>query len=228
MPYNKQIRATLAGVDSGPYTIYHTSIDAGNIIATGVTRSQLLSGFVVTIPDGATLVVVQSTGNCTNSASVSVSPISPTPTPTPTSTPSPTPVPTSTPEPSPTPAPPTLTLGYLKGPNLVTASLNTVIGADILLSSVFADGYTSSLGGAPVASIQDTTARIILPAGNLNYSFTPSMRCGGSGTTCWNTATHYTMYNIIVNGVSVSNGQTINIGGTNVIISFPPLRALPA
>lgn len=228
MPYVKQIRATLAGVDSGPYTIYHTAIDPGNIIATGVTRSQLLSGFVVTIPDGATLVVVQSTGSCTNSASIAVSPISPTPTPTPTSTPSPTPVPTSTPPPTATPPAPVLTISYIKGANLVLTSLNVAIGADILLSSVFADGYDNPSGGSAIASIQDTTARIILPAGNTNFSFTPSTRCGGSGSTCWNTATHYTVFNVIVNGVAVSDGQTINIGGNSVTISFPPLRALTA
>ena len=226
MPFEKQIRATLAGADSGPYTIYHTSIDAGNILATGVTRAQLLSGFTVTIPDGATLVIVQSTGPCTNSASVSVSPIDPTPTPTPTPTPNPTPLPTATPAPSPTPVPPTLTISYVKSPNFVTTSLSSPIGVDIVMSSVYADGYTSSLGGVAVASIADTVTRVIIPAGNTNYSFTPATRCGGSGTTCWNTATHYTVYNVIINGVSVSHGQTINIGGVDVIISFPPLRSL--
>lgn len=226
MPFEKQIRATVAGADSGPYTIYHTAIGAGNILASGVTRAQLLSGYTVNIPDGATLVIVQSTGVCNNSASVPVSPIDPTPTPVPSPTPNPTPVPTSTPPPSPTPVPPTLTLGYLKTPNLLTASLNTAIGVDIITTSIYADGYTSSSGGAAVAVVADTGARVIIPAGNTSYSFTPSLRCGGVGTTCWTTATHYTMYNVIVNGVSVSDGQTINIGGVDVIISFPPLRPL--
>ena len=227
MPFEKQIRATLAGADSGPYTIYHTSIDPANILATGVTRAQLLSGFTVTIPDGATLVIVESNGVCTNFASVPVSPIDPTPTPTPTPTPpSPTPVPTATPVPSPTPVPPTLTIGYLKGPNLVTTSLSSTIGVDIIMNSVYADGYTSSAGGVAVASIADTVTRIVVPAGNTSYSFTPSTRCGGSGTTCWSTATHYTVYNVIINGISVSHGQTINIGGVDVIISFPPLRPI--
>jgi hypothetical protein len=226
MPFEKQIRATLAGIDSGPYNIYHTSIAPGNLVASGVTRAQLLSGFTVMFPDGATLAVVESTGFCTNSASVPISPIDPTPTPTPTPTPNPTPVPTATPAPSPTPVPPTLTISYIKSPNLVTTSLSTPIGVDIVMSSVYADGYTSSLGGVAIASIADTVTRIIIPAGNTNYSFTPATRCGGSGTTCWNTATHYTVYNVIINSVSVSNGQTINIGGVDVIISFPPLRSL--
>lgn len=229
MPYFKLIRATTAGSDSGPYTIYATSVDPANIIATGVTRTQLLSGFVVTIPDGVTNLVIKSTGYCTNQVNLAVND-GPTPTPTPlptsTPTPTPTPTPTTTPTPTPTPEPPTLTISYRKGINLVTTSLNTAIGADIIMSSVFADGYTSAGGGVTVASIQDTTVRNILPAGTLNYSFTPSMRCGGSGTTCWDTATHYTMYNIIINGTPVSHGQTINIGGTNVIISFAPLRPL--
>lgn len=227
MPFVKIIRATLAGADTGPFTIYHTSVAPGNIIASGVSRSVLLSGYYATIPDGATTIIVVSNGLCTNSVTLTVSP-DPVPTPTPT------PVPTATPTPSPTPAVPTLTLSYIKGPGLFTVNLNTIVGVDINIGSVYADGYTSPSGGTAVSSAAKTIPVLALPAGSSNFSFFPETRCGqltaGSSATnaCWATATHYTLYNVIINGTPVFNGQTLNIGGTNVLISFPPLRPLLA
>jgi hypothetical protein len=73
MSFNKIIKATVAGTNSGPYTIYHTSEVVGNIVASGVTRVDLLAGVNVTIPDGATLIIVRSDGPCGNAASVTVS-----------------------------------------------------------------------------------------------------------------------------------------------------------
>lgn len=217
MPFTKIIRATIAGTNTGPFVIYHTSVSPSNIIAT-TTRDILLSGLPVSIPDGATQVIVVSTGTCTNSVTIPVS-AAPTPTPTPTSTPTPTVTPTAT--------PPVLTLGYLKGPNLFTASLNVSVGGDIIIGSIFADGFTSG-GGVAVASASKTSPTLALPAGNLNFSFSPTVRCGGIGSSCWNTATKYTIYNVIINGTNVFNGDVVTIAGTPVTISFPPLRDLLA
>jgi len=73
MSFTKIIRATVAGTSSGPYTIYHTSETAGNIIASSVSRASLLAGVSVTVPDGTTLVIVRSSGTCSNSATVAIS-----------------------------------------------------------------------------------------------------------------------------------------------------------
>lgn len=72
MPYTKILQATVAGTDTGPFTIYHTSISTGNILLSSVSRSSLLAGVSVSIPDNATLVIVQNNGVCTNTFNISV------------------------------------------------------------------------------------------------------------------------------------------------------------
>jgi hypothetical protein len=83
------ISATSIGGNAGPFAIYQNFDSYVTPVATGITRSQILSGYVVTVNDATTTVRLISSGTCTNSTDISV--IYPSPTPTPTATPSATP-----------------------------------------------------------------------------------------------------------------------------------------
>lgn len=82
------------GASAGPFNI---SDNVLGVIAMGVTRAQLLAGYVVNTDVNSTSITVNSVGPCTNSIVISM----PTPTPTPTPTPGPSPTPTPTPSPTP-------------------------------------------------------------------------------------------------------------------------------
>lgn len=223
MPKQVTVKINSAGLDTGPFTV---SNDAGETLATGVSKISLFTGLTYTMADAASIVYLTSSGTCTNTTSKNIIQVVPTPTPTATPTSTPTATPTVTPTGSSTPAPVTLTLGYLRVANKFTASLNQAIGVDISILSIYADGYNNDQCTGAMASAFDVRNILALPASNTNYSWSPQSVCGGSGTSCWTTATKYTVYNVNVNGNTVSNGQTINIGGVDVIVSFPPCRQL--
>jgi hypothetical protein len=108
----------------GPFNIYYDTVSTGSIVASNITRTQLLAGYQVTVPDSTFYIYVENKAmGCGNTARVDVS--DPTPTPTPTSTPTNTPTltrtPTSTPTPTNTPTPtssPTLTPTQTSTPTL--------------------------------------------------------------------------------------------------------------
>lgn len=79
MPFIKTLQATVAGTDTGPFTIYHTSIAPANILLDNVSRSSLLAGVSVTIPDGVTLIIIKNNGVCSNSFNLTVTPPPPPP-----------------------------------------------------------------------------------------------------------------------------------------------------
>jgi len=58
------ITLTLAGDDTGPFDIYSNSNGFASPVITGVSRAALLAGYTADIPDGATEVLVKSTGPC--------------------------------------------------------------------------------------------------------------------------------------------------------------------
>lgn len=61
------ITLTLAGTDTGPFDIYSDADDFSAILATGVSRNDLLAGYSLAgVPDTATIIRAQSTGTCTN------------------------------------------------------------------------------------------------------------------------------------------------------------------
>jgi len=82
------------GTDAGPFSI---SDDVLGVIASGVSRAQLLAGYDVNTDVTSTVISVQSTGLCTNSLNIALAVSTPTPTPTPGPTFTPTPTPTATP-----------------------------------------------------------------------------------------------------------------------------------
>ena len=60
------ITLTSAGSDSGPFDIYGNSTGAFVLITSGVSKLSLTSGYNISVPDGTTIVRVQSIGTCTN------------------------------------------------------------------------------------------------------------------------------------------------------------------
>lgn len=61
------VTLTLAGTDTGPFTLYSNADGFTNAIATGVSRSALIAGYNLTgVPNDASIIRAQSTGTCTN------------------------------------------------------------------------------------------------------------------------------------------------------------------
>jgi hypothetical protein len=112
MPYSATIQLTVAGTDTGPFSLYSDVDNYFSPFETGISKSLLLSGYASTlVPTGTTIIRIQSNGRCNSYVDILVSGISsptPTPTPTPTSIP-PTATPTVTPTPTATPTGPTAT-----------------------------------------------------------------------------------------------------------------------
>lgn len=58
------ITLTLAGSDVGPFNLYSNLDGYTTPTITGLTRTQLVDGYIATLPDGSTTVLVKSTGVC--------------------------------------------------------------------------------------------------------------------------------------------------------------------
>ena len=96
------VQGTSIGTDAGPFNIYHTSVDAANILGSiNYTRTQVLAGITFSnVPDGVNSFYIVSSGICGNSGSANL--IVPTNSPTAAPTAAPTASPTAAPV---TPAP---------------------------------------------------------------------------------------------------------------------------
>jgi len=67
------IQLTIAGADTGPFDLYSNSTGSFVVFATGVAKSDLITGGWYTIPDGTTIIRIISTdGICNNSIDISV------------------------------------------------------------------------------------------------------------------------------------------------------------
>lgn len=175
----------ISGTAPGPYTIYYDTINVSNIVtltnsgnlASNISFSTLSLGVNVTIPDGATSIILFNE-QCSNDETFIIptqtptpTPTStPTPTPTPTSTPTPTPTATNTPTPTPTPNcafgvdldinyPPTdisLTNNYITE----NSAINTTIGTFSTTTLDVSDTHTYSIvGGSTIFNISGNTLR---------------------------------------------------------------------
>jgi hypothetical protein len=67
------ITATSIGGNAGPFDIYQDFDSYATPVATGITRSQILSGYTVTVNDAATIVRLISSGTCTNTTNITLS-----------------------------------------------------------------------------------------------------------------------------------------------------------
>ncbi len=67
------IQLTTAGIDTGTFSIF-SNLDLVTPLVTGVSRTSLLTGYPVVVPDAATSVIVKSnTTNCTNQVTIPIS-----------------------------------------------------------------------------------------------------------------------------------------------------------
>ena len=145
------VQGTSIGTDAGPFNIYHTSVDAANILGSiNYTRTQVLAGITFSnVPDGVNSFYIVSSGICGNSGSANL--IVPTNSPTAAPTAAPTASPTAAPvTPAPvTPAPVT--------PSPVTPSPTA---APVTPSPVTPSPITPSPTEAPVTPAPVTPAPV--------------------------------------------------------------------
>jgi hypothetical protein len=99
-----KVQITTAGSTVGPFSIYHTSIAAPNLLVSGITRQELVDGYYIDVDTLYNVLYVESTGKCESTDSFTYS-IVPTPAPTAAPTAAPTPAPTTAPTAAPTPSP---------------------------------------------------------------------------------------------------------------------------
>ena len=95
---NRQVTltGTTVGTSISVLNIYHTSVSGGNLIASGVTRNELLSGYTFVDDDSHNVYVVVSDSPCSSEDTVNFTGATPTPTATVTVTPTLTPTQTIT------------------------------------------------------------------------------------------------------------------------------------
>ena len=96
---NRQVTltGTTVGTNISVLSIYHTSVSGGNLIASGVTRNELLSGYTFVDDDSHNVYIVVSDSPCSSEDTVNFTGATPTPTATVTVTPTGTPQFTLTP-----------------------------------------------------------------------------------------------------------------------------------
>jgi hypothetical protein len=67
------IQLTTAGADAGPFDIYYDTVSVPTLLVSGITRSQLLTGYTVTsVPDTAIVILLKDTGPCNQTTSLNV------------------------------------------------------------------------------------------------------------------------------------------------------------
>jgi len=74
MPQNVFIKLVKASPKTGPFDI---SDNLGNVIATGVPKSVLISGVTYSVDSNATVIIITSTGSCKKSINFSISQVTP-------------------------------------------------------------------------------------------------------------------------------------------------------
>jgi hypothetical protein len=96
------------------------------------------------------------------------------------------------------------------------ASLSRAIDANVNINLIASNGYASpGCGGGSVASAVNNTTWTIL-AGSTGNSISPSSTSGS-----WASASHYSVFDVTVNGVPHSNGDVVTIGSFSVTIVIP-------
>jgi len=60
--YQQILQATVAGADSGPFNVYWDYVESDYLITSNISRTDLLAGVLINIPDEATSIIVVSEG----------------------------------------------------------------------------------------------------------------------------------------------------------------------
>lgn len=96
------------------------------------------------------------------------------------------------------------------------ASLNRTIDAPVNINRVFADGFNNGACSGGAVSSAQKNATMVINAGSMGVGAPPEVV-----SESWVSATNYSMYNVIINGVSHVNGDTVVIGSYTVTIHIP-------
>lgn len=196
------ITLTLAGSDVGPFNIYSNLDGFTTPTVTNISRAALVAGYTATLPEGTTEVLVKSTGPCNRDLYLMISG-------------APAPVTTTTTSSSTTLTPPptsTLTFqNYAAGD--FTFTLTNALAVPVVIDAATVLGshvpncgpYEESddLGGSPIT----------IPAG-----MTAATGSGTSAMSCFVESWRRDVSIDIAGVGTVTNGQTVNIGGTIVTI----------
>jgi hypothetical protein len=207
----------ISGDAAGPFDIYYDSVSVGTQLDTGVSRSNLLTGYTVGgIPDSASSIIVFNTDSgCNNSVTYFIKPPTPTPTVTPTPTPTPTvpvdcsmsggsiieatPTPTPTPTTTPTPTA-TGTATPTPTPTSTPTPTPTLTSYDVYLADEYScPGCTVINSGVLVAFPAGQTVvidRWYPDANDTSHSYKILSVSSGAGYILTNAYGSYTVCNI--------------------------------
>lgn len=201
------ITLTLAGSDTGPFSIYSDTNGFTTPIITGISRTTLVAGYEATVPDGTTEVLVKSTGACNRSLYLNIPGATSTTTTSSTST-------TTTIAP---PATSTLTFSSYRS-GFFYFSLSDALSIPITINGASVEGSNSrTCSNYEEGDDMGVDNPIIIPAGKKTGKVE-----GNSPMPCLiKSYTKSTSIDVSVGGsdYTVSNGDTITAGGTVITIS---------
>lgn len=168
------------GLAEGPFTIYYDTVSAGTLIASGLSRQDLLDGYdVLDVPlEAKEILVVNLDPDCLNTGSFSLPSPTPTPTTTPTltltATPTLTPTPTITPNLTTTPTPtPTITLTATPSPTVTLSS--TAAGPTVYFDTAFSGQDPSCDGKGSAYSRLKGPVGTVIELEILSYHYVTSI-----------------------------------------------------
>ena len=170
---NRQVTltGTTVGTSITTVSIYHTSVNVNNLIASGVTRSELISGYVFNDDEThTTYYIVAEGGTCSTQTSVEIGGV--TPTPTSTSTPTVTPTNTSTPSNTPTnTVTPTVTPTNTSTPTITPTNTSTPSNTP---TNTVTPTVTPTNTATPTVTPTNTSTPTVTPTNTVTPSITPS------------------------------------------------------
>jgi len=112
----------------------------------------------------------------------------------------------------------TLVLAFINSSGFLSfqASLSQTIDGIVSIDRMFADGFASiDCSTVSITSAQKNSS-LIIPVGTTGNSASPEITNGA-----WATALKSRMYNVIINGNPITNGQVLQIGSYQVTITVP-------
>jgi hypothetical protein len=200
------ITLTLAGSDTGPFSIYSDTNGFTTPIITGISRTTLVAGYNANVPDGTTEVLVKSTGVCNRSLYLNIPGATSTSTTSSTST-------TTTIAP---PATSTLTFTSYKS-GYFTFNLSNALSIPLTITGATVEG-SNNKDCSQYEEGDDISDVIIIASGKTKGSIV-----GNSPMPCLVKAyVKSSSIDVLIAGTyyTVVNGDTITAGGTVITISI--------
>jgi hypothetical protein len=222
------ITLTVAGVDTGPFSLYSDVDGFTTPFETGVSRAALLAGYTSTlVPFGSTEIIVQSEGICISGVEMPITGL-PTTTTTSTSTTSTTSTTTTIPPTTTTTTtiPPTTTTTTTVAPAILTlsydtfgtwnASLSRTVSGNIDFTAALVNGYDSiPCSFSPIETDHITAPKHLLITAGLTTGSVTNVPMSGDVVALKIGLT------TTINGSSVTHGSTFTVGSDTVQLDIP-------